>query len=249
MIVVIMILNVLFLFLSTTASGPSGPEQQRRTMTSSSTTTTSSSTTAQCAKLLDEQDDLWNTRRQARQISSHQTTGHREFFDLYEPEALCFSDERFGARGSGGGEGGGGTATRYQAFGDGPKFVCGVDLLAAQNGNCLVYSVGSSNHIDFEVSVKTLLGCEVHTFDPTLSRPFVGDKYSTFHPWGLGDDGEEETFRGKTFTSRSLQTIYEELGHHNRKIDILKIDCEVDDHAGYFCRHRGGDYGGRPDSD
>jgi hypothetical protein len=75
---------------------------------------------AECTKRLEEQDALWNTRRQARRDSDHVTVGVRELLDLYEPEALCFSDGRFGLRQQTGGSAA--TAAikkRYQAFGDG----------------------------------------------------------------------------------------------------------------------------------
>ena len=66
--------------------------------------------------------------------------GKEQSFDLYEPEATCLDEERFGTR------------IRYDAFGDGPKFICGVDYLAkkaaAAGENCLVYSVGSKNHVE-----------------------------------------------------------------------------------------------------
>jgi hypothetical protein len=62
------------------------------------------------------------------------------------------------------------------------------------NDNCLVYSIGSNNQIDFEIAVTKHLGCEIHTFDPTLNKPFIGDAYSSFHPWGLGKDSEVVKF-------------------------------------------------------
>lgn len=70
-------------------------------------------------------------------------------------------------------------------------------------------------------------GCETHTFDPTLKKPFVGGEYATFHPWGLGLDGVESSGNGKTWTGMSLEHIIQKLGHVNQTIDILKIDCEV----------------------
>lgn len=80
--------------------------------------------------------------------------------------------------------------------------------------------MGSNNKIDFEKSVKQFTGCETHTFDFTLKKPFIGDQYAIFHPWGLGlDDGGE--------VMKSMETIYKELGHQGRTIDVLKIDCEV----------------------
>lgn len=103
----------------------------------------------------------------------------------------------------------------------GPKFVCGVEVLAKMTNNCLVYSVGSNNDIRFERAVNTYInGCEIHTFDPTMiDTPFVGGKYATFHPWGLGTDGGKEEIM-------SFETVMKKLGHTNRTIDILKIDCE-----------------------
>jgi hypothetical protein len=172
-----------------------------------------------CSKVLDDLDTVFNMRRDARRTSTRITHGHIELFDLYEPEAICFSDERFGQ---------GKAGRRYEAFGDGPKFVCGIDLLASKKGDCLVYSVGSFNQVDFEVSVKEYLGCETHTFDPIIDT-FVGDEYATFHQWGLGEDGKNESAMGFEYTAMSLETIYQKLGHkkEKRKIDILKIDCEA----------------------
>ena len=136
-------------------------------------------------------------------------------YDIFEPEAVCFDEERFGS------------LKRYDAFGDGPKFVCAVDLIAEKNKEdpCLVYSVGSSNSIGFEVAVSNFMGCETHTFDPTLKSTFVGDKYATFHPWGIGIDGEPSESKEFEWTSKGIETIMKELGHLNRTLDILKIDC------------------------
>ena len=156
-------------------------------------------------------------------------------FDLWEPEAVCIVEER-----SGGDE-------RFDAFSDGPKFVCGVDYLRELYSTtdkqqtdtqqqqqqqqrrrqptepCLVYSVGSNNDVAFEKAIKRDIGCEIHTFDPTLTKPFVGDAYSTFHPWGLGEEGASDR-RG--FKEYSFDHIARELGHTNRTINILKIDCD-----------------------
>jgi len=175
-----------------------------------------------CDERLDALDNFFDARREARKDSPPTIDCEKNCYDLFEPEAVCFTDERFGS------------GTRFKSFGDGPKFVCGVDYIATKlsrknddkEGRCLVYSVGSNNQIDFEKSVKKYLGCEVHTFDPTLKRPFVGDEYAQFHPWGLGIDGVNSTANGKTWTGKSFATIFKELGHISQTIDILKIDCE-----------------------
>ena len=148
------------------------------------------------------------------------TTKRTERFDVFEPEANCISDERFGSD------------IRYLAVGDGPKFVCGIDFIRKKNNAnkpqdaCLVYSIGSNNDIQFEKAVHTFLQCETHTFDPTLKQAFKGSEYSTFHPWGIGAEGELYQHRRHKFITKSLHTIITELGHTNRTIDIFKIDCE-----------------------
>jgi hypothetical protein len=138
-----------------------------------------------------------------------------QLFDLWEPEANCYTEERFGGESN----------ERYNALGDGPKFICAVDTIHAKNP-CLVYSIGSNNNILFETAVKTHLDCETHTFDPTLASKFIGEAYSTFHPWGLGTDGQKIAYKESSFTTMSLENMMKELGHTGRKIDVFKIDCE-----------------------
>ena len=177
-------------------------------------------TTPSCnEKVLDQLDEVFDKKRSERVAVMDTRLGDHLSFDIYEPEATCFSEERFGSE------------TRYSAFGDGPKFICGVDFIAHQTAHlgkdCLVYSVGSNNNIAFEKAVYTIMkGCEIHTFDPTLNKPFVGDEYATFHPWGLGEDGVVAKQRGKSWEGKSFETVFRELGHENRTIDVLKIDCE-----------------------
>ena len=178
-----------------------------------------------CEAKLNALDANFNKRRQARHNNKPKRKNYigdsreeKVFFDLYEPEAVCFSEERFG------------TEVRFEAYGDGPKFVCGVDSVAKQK-DCLVYSIGSDNDIKFEKAIKTFIGCEIHTFDPTMPGiSFKGESYASFHPWGLGTEGEVVPFIRdeieSTFTAMSFDTVLRKLGHENRTIDILKIDCE-----------------------
>jgi hypothetical protein len=174
-----------------------------------------------CEAMLDNLDDEYNERRKIRHEKKMGSTGEKFIFDLYEPEATCFREERFGSE----------SEERFDAHGDGPKFLCGVDLIAAKArdenaGGCLVYSVGSNNDVQFERAVHAHMGCEIHTFDPTLRRPFVGDMYSTFHPWGLGTDGGKEGASASNtdnWIRKSFETVMKDLGHMNRTIDILKV--------------------------
>jgi hypothetical protein len=175
-----------------------------------------------CQNKLDALDGFSDARRAARwetvQNNRAGSSNREKFmFDLFEPEAVCLTEERFGGE-------------RFVAFGDGPKFVCAVDYLREsyknQNSTCLVYSVGSDNDISFEKAVKKHIGCEIHTFDPTLRNRFVGGNYSTFHPWGVGKEGEQVNWGRFNFVTQSVESIVNHLGHQGRKIDIFKIDCE-----------------------
>ena len=103
-----------------------------------------------------------------------------------------------------------------------------MDLIASigqKNQGCLVYRVGSSEMFGFEIAVKKHLGCETHTFDPTVTN-FHGGEYATFHKWGLRVDGHTPNKRYVDCEEKSLSTIYEALGHQVMRINILKSDCE-----------------------
>ena len=221
---------------------------------------------ARCDALLDRFDAIFDERRRARQRKVRESDdddagierkapppeegrkreryfgrARKRFFDLYEPEANCFTDERFGFKFDSDFHANRNitmlrkhyeTAERYDSFGDGPKFVCGVDTIRARrvgaapdDDGCLVYSVGSNNNVDFEMAVHKFLGCETHTFDPTIGK-FIGDEFATFHQWGLGVDGVKSKDRGHAWEGKSFETIVRSLGHEGRTIDILKIDCE-----------------------
>ncbi|KAG5187699.1 methyltransferase domain-containing protein [Tribonema minus] len=116
-------------------------------------------------------------------------------------------------------------------YGDGPKFVCGVELLR-ERPDCLVYSIGSNMQDGFELGLQIMApNCEVHVFDPTVDVEALGAASAAhgyrFHLMGLGSkaqsDGGEVLKNGPL---RTLQHMMEELGHTGRTIDIFKIDCE-----------------------
>jgi hypothetical protein len=76
-----------------------------------------------CSQILDDLDATYDLRREVRQKALPQKNfSHLTAFDMYEPEALCFTDERFG------------TSERYKAFGDG-MYIIIVSLLCV----CQVY--------------------------------------------------------------------------------------------------------------
>lgn len=127
----------------------------------------------------------------------------------WEPAFTCLHERRLGL------------------WGDGGKWVCDPHRIAAEaersQQSCLVYSVGSNNDFGFEEAILQNISsdCEVHTFDPTVGEhpsnlPAHGK--IQFHPWGLAAVDKNEY--------KTMATIRKELGHAQREVDILKIDCE-----------------------
>ena len=129
--------------------------------------------------------------------------------DIFEPVWSCESKERVGI-------------PRYGAFGDGPKFMCGVDQLTEP---CLVLNIGSNNEVSFEKALHEMTRCEIHTFDPTLKKPYIGGEYSHFYDVGLGAVAAPSSSKMKT---EPLSKLIQMTGSHNadRRIDVLKVDCE-----------------------
>lgn len=108
-------------------------------------------------------------------------------------------------------------AERIGMDGDGGKWVC--DIEEIKRPSCLVYSIGSNKDASFESGIaQRITGCEIHTFDHTIGpwfeRPVI--RNWTFHFYGVGI--------GKKL--KTLLKVVKLLGHENRTIDILKIDCE-----------------------
>ena len=119
--------------------------------------------------------------------------------------------------------------------GDGGKWVC--DPHRVNRPGCIVYSVGSNGHFDFEVKVQSeLYHCEIHIFDfKDYSKQMYewGVTNASFHAWGLkSTDGTVNDramdVKGKRAKGvmKSMPEIVTDLGHVGRWLDIFKIDCE-----------------------
>uniref|UniRef100_A0A7S1BQZ4 Methyltransferase domain-containing protein n=1 Tax=Corethron hystrix TaxID=216773 RepID=A0A7S1BQZ4_9STRA len=149
----------------------------------------------------------------------------------YEPSFSCPFERRVGRNGNG----------------DGPKWVCDPHRLTRiaaerkkanpERAGCLIYSVGSNGHYEFEVGMQKLLGsdvCEIHIFDfGDFEARMPKGLNLHYHRWGLGKSVEGEIERpeignpeeGNQF--HSLPQTVKMLGHEEYPaIDIFKIDCE-----------------------
>lgn len=118
--------------------------------------------------------------------------------------------------------------TKYGGSDDGGKFLCSLDQL--QEG-CVIYSLGSNNNFQFEMSMLRETPCSIHTFDCTVdgfNKP--ADPRVVFHRQCLGNRvaiGESMRLLGRSFDSSlffSLAELAFQNGHD--AITILKMDIE-----------------------
>jgi hypothetical protein len=112
---------------------------------------------------------------------------------------------------------------------------CSEDIKPTKNtagsGQCLVYSFGIYRSTDWETKVAKIFDCEVHAFDPTVEHENTTDV--TFHSIGLQGEGtnmsSSHAVEYDAIDSNrlfSLGEIMKKLGHQNRTIDLLMMDCE-----------------------
>jgi hypothetical protein len=96
-----------------------------------------------------------------------------------------------------------------------------------------VYSIGSNNDFSFDDHMASL-GCEVHTFDPTLKWPEIQTKRgnNTFK-YGIGIAGRSSdgvtgmrmgSWQKQKWKVRSMKDIMRQL--HHDSVDIVKMDVE-----------------------
>lgn len=94
-----------------------------------------------------------NYRQQLRKAAIASRTandGTRNIWDLFEASWACSSHARLGR------------------VGDGGKWLCEPERLERQR-QCVVYSFGSAGETSFEQAMISM-GCNVHSFDPTLDQ-------------------------------------------------------------------------------
>lgn len=107
---------------------------------------------------------------------------------------------------------------------------CVEDLKASSD--CLVYSFGIERSTEWEEKVARLFGCEVHAFDPTMNHKTNIAPGVTFHKLGLQADGTDMSSNAAEYDEidskllLALPKITKLLGHENRSIDVLMLDCE-----------------------
>jgi len=168
-------------------------------------------------EFIEEPDEQWKRRKAIHQAQMELQARHRHecsncsgysFWQLhYEPSFSCSFERRLGPAGDGG------------------KWVCDPHRItrATDAGQpCLVYSIGSNGDFGFEKAVHADISarCDLHTFDTNRwqdyadpLQPMQGPPdYVFYHVRNVGET--------------PMAFVYREMGHMDRVIDILKIDCE-----------------------
>ena len=99
-----------------------------------------------------------------------------------------------------------------------------------QPTKCLVYSFGIERSIEWERKIARYFDCEVHAFDPTTFHKNTSQL--TFHQLGLQGEGTNKTTNAAEYKAidpsrlLTLTNIMKRLGHGERTIDVLMLDCE-----------------------
>lgn len=140
-------------------------------------------------------------------------------YDYFEPEWNCEDEVRLGST--------------IVSHGDGPKFVCGLGVLASTE-SCIIWSIGSDYDFSFEYAVNRIAPqCEIHTFDGTLNLAKralpkgLKEKNIHFHNWNIVADCRSEELANLTSPSHCVSDTLQKLNHHERTaITWLKVDCE-----------------------
>lgn len=111
---------------------------------------------------------------------------------------------------------------------------CTGDLLTEEGGqNCLVYSFGINDSTEWEEKIAKDFGCDVFAFDPTSNFPKDVAAGVTFHKYGLQGAGvdvsQTHSVNYEALDPSKLKTLgdlVKLMGHEDRTIDILRMDCE-----------------------
>jgi hypothetical protein len=155
-------------------------------------------------------------RRKAAGGENYANRDEKRAYDFFEPDFTCLTKTRVGV----------------SDFGDGPKFMCDIEFTPTAN-KCLVYSVGSNGDFSFEAAIHRLFQCTTHTFDPTENPNHMGEwkskgkaNHAVFHGIGLAGAVSFIPVKGEQRRLMPLRNIVRHLGHNNKHIDVLKVDCE-----------------------
>ncbi|XP_071091622.1 probable methyltransferase-like protein 24 isoform X2 [Haliotis cracherodii] len=86
---------------------------------------------------------------------------------------------------------------------------------------------GIKNDFSFDDAIAKQYGCEVHSFDPSMTqKSYRRSERVFFHRIGLSDVNVHIRANKTGWEMRTLGAIKQELGHAKRRVDVLKMDIE-----------------------
>ncbi|KAK3102253.1 hypothetical protein FSP39_009934 [Pinctada imbricata] len=107
---------------------------------------------------------------------------------------------------------------------DGSREVCH-DVPFRPRSACIVYSFGRSYGLSFEEDIERSYGCEVSVFNPSINLTYSNTSiHIKVYHFEIGVQNGVAEFDNKTVELRTLKKIQTDLGHTNKRIDVLKID-------------------------
>jgi hypothetical protein len=122
-------------------------------------------------------------------------------------------------------------------IGDGPKWMCGVDILPQ---DALIYSFGSNGDTSFERAVnKITSSTNIFIFDPTLDdekrlKVAKSNNFTTLIEVGLSANGTTNfNVSGVSLPVRGMKEHMAALGHSDRKINVLKVDIDGSEYKSF----------------
>ncbi|KZO95437.1 hypothetical protein CALVIDRAFT_564841 [Calocera viscosa TUFC12733] len=121
--------------------------------------------------------------------------------------------------------------SRVGRWGDGGKFICGLDIVA-QKENPVIYSFGVSDDSSFEAALlESAPRAQVYGYDysvnswgPQIENNPKLKSRAHFHKWAVGGKDAHGADYDPNFQVYTLDTLMKLNGH--TWIDILKIDVE-----------------------
>ncbi|XP_071116922.1 probable methyltransferase-like protein 24 [Haliotis cracherodii] len=90
---------------------------------------------------------------------------------------------------------------------------------------CNIYSFGINNDWSFDDAVATTYGCQVHSYDPSMTKVKDHDRKPNLHFHRTGLNTSDETNK-MGWRMRTFSSILKENGHSQAVIDLLKIDID-----------------------
>ncbi|CAF1187200.1 unnamed protein product [Adineta ricciae] len=128
---------------------------------------------------------------------------------------------------------------RYGKSTDTGKVLCGLSSLAP-SVDCIVYSLGSNNHFEFEESIAKRTSCKVYTYDCTSLPPKNPIRNVHFHQVCMGEktnlqeymypnNGTNRHRQNQTYVFKRFSEILKENDHE--RVHVLKMDIEGAEYA------------------